>query len=92
MALKLGTCCATVTRHAPIVWSRPACALQFLQRARIIPIVCNPGPRMTMAQSRAHSIPLYAPLPVPQLQYHLSGEPAPDRGRALNWPHPGEGV
>lgn len=35
-----------------------------------------------------HRYQLRAPLPIPEAQQALNGEPPPDRGQTYAWPHP----
>lgn len=62
--------------------------LSFLQRSGIIPTHKNPEPRIEPGALKVHSLPLEAPLPLPNLMYPFEGDLAPpDRGSTLNWPH-----
>lgn len=62
----------------------------YLERAGIIPTYRNPGPRIEPRSHAIHTEPdaIVAPLPLPTLQGYLNGDPAPDRGQTLEWPHP----
>lgn len=64
-------------------------AKAFLERAGIIPTLRRPRPRIEPAANRVHSVPLKAPLPLPELQDHVNGEPPPDRGNTTEWHIPG---
>jgi len=63
--------------------------IPFLERIGLFPASRNPMPRIEPAALLAHTIPLEAPLPLYELQYHLDGEPEPpDRPVTQEWPHP----
>lgn len=65
-------------------------ATNFLERGGFIQTYRNPTPRISPRALGIHNRPEaeIAPLPLPELQYHLNGDPAPDRGQTLEWPHP----
>lgn len=65
-------------------------ARSFLERIGIWPSYRNPEARITPANFKVHTLPLSPPLPLPALQDYLQGDPAPDRGQTLEWPHPSE--
>jgi len=88
MALKTVTCCSRAGESAPINVASAGSAKVFLERIGLLGPEVNPGPRIQPGHFRIHEIPLKAPLPLPELQHHFSGEPAPDQGQTLHWPHP----
>lgn len=88
MALKTVTCCSIVTEDAPIDVSQAGSAKGFLERIGVLRANRNPEPRIQPGHFRVHEIPLTPPLPLPELQSHFSGEPPPDQGQTLHWPHP----
>lgn len=62
--------------------------LRFLQRSGLVSTYKNPEPRVEPQAFTVHSLELEAPLPLPNLLYHLDGDYAPpDRGQTLDWPH-----
>lgn len=61
----------------------------FLERAGLIPAHRNPQPRCSPRDLLIHQLPLTPPLPLPELQGYLEGEPSPpDRGVTQDWPFP----
>ena len=65
--------------------------VSFLERSGLLMAYRNPSPRFSPSELLVHSIPLQAPLPLPELQRGLEGSPAaPARGQTKNWPHPGD--
>lgn len=65
-------------------------ARNFLERIGILTAYRNPEPRIVPADFKVHRLPLEAPLPLSDLQGYLNGDPPPDRGQTLEWPHPSE--
>ena len=63
---------------------------RYLERAGIIPTYRNPEARIMPGGLKIHQAPEggIAPLPLPALQDYLNGDPEPDRGQTLDWPHP----
>ena len=83
------SCCPNPGIDASVDFSSELGSAQgFLERHRFIPVNQNPGARFTPQDSRWHDIPLESPLPLPELQQFLNGEPQPDRGKTLDWPNP----
>jgi hypothetical protein len=65
--------------------------VNFLERSGLLFAYRNPVPQISPAELLVHSIPLTAPLPLPELQRGLEGSPAaPARGQTKHWPHPGD--
>ena len=65
--------------------------VNFLERSGLLFAYRNPAPKISPLDFLVHSIPLEAPLPLPELQRGLEGSPAaPSRGQTKEWPHPGE--
>lgn len=62
---------------------------QYLERSGILPPWRNPVPRIEPDRFLIHTEPeaKIPPLPLPELLYHLNGDPPPDRGQTLPWPH-----
>lgn len=79
-------CCPDPSVDASVDYGTVAGSAQgFLERAGIVPTVRRPRPRIEPAANRIHTSPLSAPLPLPELQYPLNGEPPPDRGNTQEW-------
>lgn len=60
----------------------------FLERSALVPAYRNPTPRISTTDWKLHERTLEKPLPLPPLQYPLTGDPIPDAGQTLDWPHP----
>lgn len=60
----------------------------FLKRAGLIRTPAINTPKVEPGAFLVHSIPLAAPLPLPELQRTELGSPEPDRGPAKSWPYP----
>ena len=60
----------------------------FLARTGIIPGHQGPAPRVGPYWWKLRRLPLEAPLPLPEHQQVLQGEPVPDGGQTYDWPHP----
>ena len=82
------SCCPNPGREAIVDFDAVGGAKPFLERAELIRAYRNPEPRLQPGASRVHTIPLKSPLPLPELQGHFVGEPPPDQGKTLGWPHP----
>jgi len=82
------SCCPSPGVENIVDWSFAGGAKPFLERAGLIRAYRNPEPRMQPGESRVHTVPLKEPLPLPELQEHFVGEPPPDQGKTLDWPHP----
>jgi len=63
-------------------------ALGFLQRIGLNQVIARPAPRIAPDDAAVHSLELEAPLPLPELQKILDGDPPPDRGVTEPWPYP----
>ena len=81
--------CGPASSAAPADFSVTPCnGREFLTRIGALDPTVGPLPRFSPSSLRAHSIPLQPPLPWPEYQQHLHGDPVPDRGQTLDWPHP----
>ncbi len=67
----------------------PCCGRSFLERIGVLEASTGPHPRISPTQLKVHSVPLHPPLPTPEVQQFLHGDPLSDRGQTLDWPHPG---
>ena len=88
MTLKTERCCPSSGVEAILDYSVAGSAKSFLERTGAFPATRNPLPRTSPGWYRVHQIPLTPPLPLPELQSHFVGEPPPDQGQTLDWPHP----
>lgn len=88
MASNTCRCCPDSGVDASVDFNTAGSARNFLERIGILKAYRNPMPAMTTGASLVHEIPLSPPLPLPELLGFLDGEPAPDRGKTLSWPHP----
>lgn len=81
--------CAPVPTEAPVDFGTTGCgARPFLERLGVLPAYRHPEPILVPGDLRIHRYPLRPPLPLATLQRPLLGQPAPDRGKSLAWPHP----
>lgn len=82
------SCCVSSDVEATADFAVVGGAKPFLERIGVLAADRLPGPRVQPSSWRVHSIPLKAPTPLPDLQSHLVGDPPPDHGKTLEWPHP----
>jgi hypothetical protein len=82
------SCCPSSAIEAVVDYNTAGSAKNFLERIGVLAAARLPSPRIQPGLSRVHTIPLFAPLPLAGLQHHFNGEPAPDQGKTLEWPHP----
>lgn len=84
-----GECCPTAGYLAPLTFAgRYYGARAFLQRQGLLPPDGMPSPRTDPYAWKIVRQALHPPLPLPDFQRPLLGEPPPDRGRSFDWPHP----
>lgn len=62
--------------------------LNFLQRIGLNQVIARPAPRLAPDEHSVHDLELEAPLPLPEFQKPLDGDPPPDRGVSEPWPYP----
>ena len=84
-------CCPDPSVDATVDYGKVAgSAKGFLERTGLIPTLRRPRPRIEPSANRIHTLPLVAPLPLPELQVHLNGLPPPDRGNTTAWHIPSD--
>ena len=59
----------------------------FLERAGLVPTLRGPLPSHDAESSAVHGLTLQSPLPLPEFQKVLRGDPSPDRGATQEWPN-----
>lgn len=62
--------------------------LGYLKRKGILSTYVGPLPTFAPKHLYIHSEYLESPLPLPEAQLYLEGNPAPDREQTQQWPHP----
>jgi hypothetical protein len=82
------SCCPNNEVEAVTDFSSAGSAKNFLERIGVLSASRLPSPRIQPGMMRVHTVPLFVPLPIPELQYYLEGENPPDRGKTLEWPNP----
>ena len=81
-------CRINVTREQTDFGQTVFGARGYLERIGILGSERASIPQFVPNELRAHSIPLFPPLPPARLSGYLLGEPSPDRGQTTEWPHP----
>jgi len=87
MASKV-SCCPSNEVEATVDYNTAGSAKNFLERIGVLEAARLPSPRIQPGMLRVHTIPLFSPLPLAELQHHFNGENPPDQGKTLEWPHP----
>ena len=85
----MSQCCPSRTVPAEEDYGlRIGIARYYLESRGVLFPVRGPLARTAPKAHRVHSFPLVAPLPLPELQHYLTGEPPPDNAGTPEWPHP----
>lgn len=81
------TLCGPVHIDRPVSFlAHSGCCREFLTRCGLLDATIGPLPSIEPEHWLVHSSPLSAPMPWPELQVHLLGDPSPDRGQTRPWP------
>jgi hypothetical protein len=83
----MGACHRTVVRELSDFSQSGYAARGYLERIGVLRADRGPTPRLVPSELRVHTTPLFPPNPAARLVEYLLGQPAPDRGQTLDWPH-----